>query len=32
VALESIRLEVGPTALFVSVGAGITVWAALYKG
>jgi len=32
VALESIRLKVGPTALFVSVGAGITVVAALYRG
>ena len=32
VALESIRLEVGPTALFVSVGAGITVVVALYRG
>jgi 3-oxoacyl-[acyl-carrier-protein] synthase-3 len=30
-ALESARLEVGRTALFVSVGAGITVVAALYR-
>ena len=32
VALESVRLEVGRTALFVSAGAGITVVAALYRG
>jgi 3-oxoacyl-[acyl-carrier-protein] synthase III len=31
VALESVRLEGGRTALFVSVGAGITVAAALYR-
>jgi 3-oxoacyl-[acyl-carrier-protein] synthase III len=30
-ALESARLEVGRTAVFVSVGAGITVVAALYR-
>ena len=32
VALQSVRLEVGRTALFVSVGAGITVVVALYRG
>ena len=32
VALQSVRLEVGTTTLFVSVGAGITVVAALYVG
>ena len=32
VALQSVRLEVGRTALFVCVGAGITVVAALYRG
>ncbi len=32
VALQSMRLEVGRTALFVSVGAGITVVVALYRG
>ena len=32
VALQSVRLEVGRTALFVCVGAGITVVAALYQG
>ena len=31
VALESVRLEAGCTALFVSAGAGITVVAALYR-
>ena len=31
VALESVRLEAGRTALFVSAGAGITVVAALYR-
>ena len=32
VALEPVRLDVGRTALFVCVGAGITVVAALYRG
>jgi len=32
VALQSVRLEVGRTALFVCVGAGITVVAGLYRG
>lgn len=32
VALQSVRLEVGHTALIVSVGAGITVVVALYRG
>ncbi|MGO8771179.1 MAG: 3-oxoacyl-ACP synthase [Mycobacterium sp.] len=32
VALQSVRLEAGTTALFVSVGAGITVVATLYRG
>jgi len=32
VALESVRLEAGRTALFVSAGAGITVAVALYRG
>jgi len=32
VALQSVRLEVGRRALFVSVGAGITVVVALYRG
>jgi len=32
VALESVRLEAGRTALFVCVGAGITVVVALYRG
>jgi 3-oxoacyl-[acyl-carrier-protein] synthase-3 len=32
VALASVRLEVGRTALFVCVGAGITVVVALYRG
>ncbi|MGB9227435.1 MAG: 3-oxoacyl-ACP synthase, partial [Mycobacterium sp.] len=32
VALQSVRLEAGRTALFVCVGAGITVVAALYRG
>jgi 3-oxoacyl-[acyl-carrier-protein] synthase III len=32
VALQSARLEVGTTTLFVCVGAGITVVAALYRG
>jgi 3-oxoacyl-[acyl-carrier-protein] synthase III len=31
VALQSVRLKVGSTTLFVSVGAGITVVAALYR-
>lgn len=31
-ALQSVRLDAGRTALFVSVGAGITVGAALYQG
>jgi 3-oxoacyl-[acyl-carrier-protein] synthase III len=31
VALESVRLEGGRTALFISAGAGITVVAALYR-
>jgi hypothetical protein len=32
VALESVRLDAGRTTLFVCVGAGITVVAALYRG